>query len=137
MQTGHCIASMITSSDLEHTNLTCALKLTCTRHQVQHKPASIRLQQRLKAPALECRCEAPSQDATRPQVQAYLQEPDRHSFDIHLSVEITPSGSTTPTVVTHSNFKHLCACPVTVAGMLCLAPSTWTGSDPCMACGSW
>ncbi|KAK9802649.1 hypothetical protein WJX73_000328 [Symbiochloris irregularis] len=53
------------------------------------------------------RCEAPGQEATSPQVQAYLQEPDRHSFNIQLSVEITPLGNTTPTVITRSNFKHL------------------------------
>ena len=53
------------------------------------------------------RCEAPDQAATQPQVQPYLQEGDRHSYDIQLSVELTPADSETATVITRSNFKHL------------------------------
>ncbi|EIE20870.1 Fumarylacetoacetase [Coccomyxa subellipsoidea C-169] len=49
-------------------------------------------------------CPAPDQD---PPVLPYLQAGDRHSYDIHLDVEIVPPEFTGRTVVTQSNFKHL------------------------------
>ncbi len=51
-----------------------------------------------------CRCPAPSQ---APQALPYLQETDRHSFDICLEAEILPAGADQPMPVTLSNFKHL------------------------------
>ncbi|CAL5219610.1 g1478 [Coccomyxa viridis] len=50
------------------------------------------------------RCPAPSQ---APQALPYLQETDRHSFDICLEAEILPAGADEPTRVTLSNLKHL------------------------------
>lgn len=51
-----------------------------------------------------CRCEAPSQ---APPALPYLQETDRHTFDIRLEAEIMPAGADQPMQVTLSNFKNL------------------------------
>ena len=40
---------------------------------------------------------------------AALQEVDRHSYDIHLEAALRPGGCSEETVVTRTNFKHLCA----------------------------
>ena len=51
------------------------------------------------------RCEAPKQD---PEVLPYLQQADRHSYDIRLEAAIQAEGGGGGTV-TRSNFRHLCA----------------------------
>jgi hypothetical protein len=50
------------------------------------------------------RCAAPVQD---PPVMEYLQEASRSTYDITLKVSIQPEGSPEPSVITHSNLKHL------------------------------
>ncbi len=49
------------------------------------------------------RVESPKQD---PEPFPYLKQSGKHSFDIHLEVDITPEGSS-PTTVTKSNFKYM------------------------------
>ena len=51
-----------------------------------------------------CRCAAPMQD---PPVLPYLQETDRHIYDINLEVSLQPQASREPTVIAQSNLKHL------------------------------
>jgi len=51
------------------------------------------------------RCEAPRQD---PEALPYLQEADRHSYDIALEAAVEAPGGGGGTV-TRSNFRHLCA----------------------------
>lgn len=50
------------------------------------------------------RCAAPVQD---PPVLPYLQEKDRHIYNINLQVSLQPQDSTEPTVIAKSNLKHL------------------------------
>jgi len=50
------------------------------------------------------RCAANSQD---PPVLPYLQESDRHTWDVQLTAGIIPAGSQRETTVTRSNLKHL------------------------------
>lgn len=50
------------------------------------------------------RCAAPVQD---PPVLPYLQEKDRHIYDISLEVSLRPQESAEPTVIAQSNLKHL------------------------------
>lgn len=50
------------------------------------------------------RCAAPVQD---PPVLSYLQETDRHVYDISLEVSLQPQASLEPTVIAQSNLKHL------------------------------
>ena len=50
------------------------------------------------------RCAAPVQD---PPVLEYLREASRSTYDITLKVSIQPEGSPEPSVITHSNLKHL------------------------------
>lgn len=50
------------------------------------------------------RCEAPLQS---PEPLPYLREKDRHSFDIHLEVELQPAGAAHGTVVARSNYKKM------------------------------
>ena len=47
--------------------------------------------------------------AEAPSIACALQEADRHSYDIHLEASIRPSGCDEGTVVTRTNFSHLCA----------------------------
>ena len=51
-----------------------------------------------------CRCAPPVQD---PPVLPYLQETDRHIYDINLEVSLRPHASREPTVIAQSNLKHL------------------------------
>lgn len=51
-----------------------------------------------------CRCAAPVQ---APPVLPYLQETDRHIYDITLEVSLQPQESLEPTVIAQSNLKHL------------------------------
>lgn len=41
------------------------------------------------------------------EVQDYLKEEDRHSYDIQLSAELTPAGSSAAQTITQTNFRHL------------------------------
>eukprot|EP00877_Chromochloris_zofingiensis_P015193 jgi/Chrzof1/9928/Cz04g21020.t1 len=50
------------------------------------------------------KCEAQPQD---PEVLPYLKETGRHTYDIHLSVDLIPAGSSTATTVTRSNLKYM------------------------------
>ncbi|KAL3152343.1 hypothetical protein ABBQ32_001407 [Trebouxia sp. C0010 RCD-2024] len=50
------------------------------------------------------RCAAPVQD---PPVLPYLQEKNRHTYDINLEVSLQPQASLEPTVIAQSNLKHL------------------------------
>ncbi len=81
-------------------NLSC-LCLPISNHQAtQVSPWLVTLD------ALEpFRCEAEPQD---PPVLPYLQQPDRHTWDVSLTAGIVPAGSTTEAVVTRSNLRHLC-----------------------------
>ncbi|MFH6604163.1 fumarylacetoacetase [Maribacter algicola] len=49
------------------------------------------------------RVESPKQD---PEPFPYLKQSGKHSFDIHLEVDLTPEGGS-PTTVTRSNFKYM------------------------------
>ena len=50
------------------------------------------------------RCPAPGQD---PQPLPYLREPDRHTFDINLEVEVAAAGEPAGLRVCASNYRHL------------------------------
>lgn len=50
------------------------------------------------------RCPAPQQD---PPVLPYMQEADRHSYNVQLEVALRPKGSATNTTVTRTNLRHL------------------------------
>eukprot|EP00271_Cylindrocystis_brebissonii_P017672 TRINITY_DN4680_c0_g2_i1.p1 TRINITY_DN4680_c0_g2~~TRINITY_DN4680_c0_g2_i1.p1 ORF type:complete len:397 (+),score=46.42 TRINITY_DN4680_c0_g2_i1:112-1191(+) len=49
-------------------------------------------------------CPAPKQS---PRPLDYLQEVERHTYDIHLEVSIRPTGIDRPSVVCRSNFRHM------------------------------
>ena len=38
-----------------------------------------------------------------------MQEADRHSYDIHLEASVRPGGCDEETIMTRTNFRHLCA----------------------------
>ena len=56
--------------------------------------------------SLACRCAAPEQD---PQVLPYLRQAHRTSYDIKLQVSLTPQDNQQATILSRSNFRHLCA----------------------------
>jgi fumarylacetoacetase len=50
------------------------------------------------------KCDAPAQD---PPVLPYMHEPQRHTYDVNLTVDIVPAAHSWAARVTSSNLQHL------------------------------
>ena len=53
------------------------------------------------------RCATSAGEQTAPVLLPYLQDPTYSSYDLKLTVEITPAAGGAPTVVSTSNYRHL------------------------------